>query len=184
MGFDRDNYNADKASNLLDNLAAIVGFSRKRQPQTAAQDAPLEYLFEEEGSSAGPSWGARICYGTGLTYLFGLSAGALWGLTDGLRSPLGQGSRRLRTNAILNACTARGPFVANNLAGLALVYNLAHGGYLKSTGDGQSLGSSVGAAAAAGTLFRIAAGPRQMLLSGGLCAILMALYQKALVCRD
>jgi import inner membrane translocase subunit TIM23 len=43
--------------------------------------------------------------------------GGAWGLAEGLRSPVGSNAK-LRVNAVLNACTRRGPLVGNS-AGVA-----------------------------------------------------------------
>lgn len=141
-------------------------------------DQRLEYLFEDEYVANGPSWGARICYGAGITYLSGLAVGGTWGLLDGLRNPAGT-TRRLRINCILNACTARGPFVANNIAMLALLYNLIHGGVIKLRDGRYDLVSSVASAAAAGVLYKSTRGLRAMGVAGGIFGSGMLAYQLA-----
>lgn len=46
----------------------------------------------------------------------GIGIGGTWGLYEGLLAvPTGE-SRRLRLNTVINSCTRRGPFLANNLA--------------------------------------------------------------------
>ena len=137
----------------------------------------LEYLFEDEYVPNGPSWGARICYGTGSTYLVGLSAGGLWGLIDGLRNPQGRASRRLRINCILNACTARGPFLGNSLGIVALLYNGLHGGIIKARGEKDDLFGAVGAAAASGAIFKSTAGLVKCASSGAIFGGVMLAYQ-------
>lgn len=53
------------------------------------------------------------------TYL-GIGVGGTWGLYEGLLAvPTGE-SRRLKLNTVINSCTRRGPFLANNLAVLGL----------------------------------------------------------------
>lgn len=50
----------------------------------------------------------------------GIGIGGTWGLYEGLLSvPAGE-SRRLKLNTVINSCTRRGPFFANNLAVLGL----------------------------------------------------------------
>lgn len=141
--------------------------------------AQLEYLFEEDYKHGGPSWGARICYGAGTTYLLGLGVGGSWGLLDGLRNPLGRGSRRLRMNCILNACTARGPFIANSLGMVALLYNLLHGGIIQAREGKADVASAVGSAGLAGLIFKSTAGVRPAVLAAGLMAGGMGVYQLA-----
>lgn len=140
----------------------------------------LEYLFEDEYAPSGPSWGARICYGAGITYLTGLSIGGSWGLVDGLRNPAGRASSRLRLNCILNSCTARGPFVANNLAMVALLYNLVHGAVIKARkGQQADEVSATASAAAAGLIYKSSRGLRAMGKAGLLLGTGMATFQLA-----
>lgn len=137
----------------------------------------LEYLFEDEYVPNGPSWGARICYGTGSTYLVGLTAGGLWGLADGLRNPQGRGSRRLRINCILNACTARGPFLGNSLGIVALLYNGLNGALIKARGDKEDLIGTVAAATASGAIFKSTAGLMKCAAGGAAFGATMLAYQ-------
>ena len=153
---------------LLDNI---------KTPPSVPSNAQLEFLFEDEYKPTGPSWGARMCYGAGTTYLGGLAVGGVWGLLDGMKNPVGKGSRRLRTNAILNACTSRGPFVANNLAMLALLYNMIHGGVIHARDGKYDEWSAVGSAGLAGLVYKSTAGLRPAMLASGLMAGGMALYQ-------
>lgn len=146
-------------------------------PPSVPSDAQLEYLFEEEYKATGPSWGARICYGSGTTYLSGLAVGGAWGLLDGLRNPLGKTSCRLRMNCILNACTSRGPFVANNLGMLALLYNLIHGGVIQLRDGAYDEYSAIGSAAFAGLVYKSTAGPKPAAMAAGLMGGAMGLYQ-------
>lgn len=115
----------------------------------------IEYLFEDATTEAyGPSWGARIMYGAGTTYTSCLAIGGLWGAVDGLRGyrdllrggsgGVGSGttaagaikpSKRLLWNAIVNSTTARGPFLGNNIAMLAFMYNGIHGALLATLPD-------------------------------------------------
>jgi import inner membrane translocase subunit TIM23 len=162
-------------SRLSDNILSNI----RTPPQPPSDGPQLEYLFEEDYKHGGPSWGARICYGAGSTYLVGLGLGGSWGLLDGLKNPLGRGSRRLRVNCILNACTARGPFVANNLGMLALLYNLVHGGVIHVREGKADMMSAVGSAGLAGAVFKSTAGVRPAALAAGLFAGGMGLYQLA-----
>ncbi len=137
----------------------------------------LEYLFEDEYVPNGPSWGARICYGTGSTYLVGLATGGLWGLIDGLRNPQGRGGRRLRVNCILNACTARGPFMGNSLGIVALLYNGLHGALIKARGEKDDLLGTVAAATASGAIFKSTAGLMKCASGGAVFGGAMLAYQ-------
>jgi len=179
---DAQNGHAQSNSNglsgsLLSSLLSSVRLGPSIPTVTPATSERLEYLFEDEYVPNGPSWGARICYGTGSTYLVGLGVGGLWGLADGLRNPQGLGSRRLRINCILNACTARGPFVGNSLGIAALLYNVLHGAVIKLRGDRHDELSATGAALASGLLFKSTAGWQRCLLGGGIFGGGMLAYQ-------
>jgi inner membrane translocase subunit Tim23 len=154
-------------SSLLSSLLSSVKLGPAIPTVSPATRDQLEYLFDDEYVSNGPSWGARICYGTGSTYLVGLGAGGLWGLLDGLRNPQGSGSRRLRINCILNACTARGPFLGNSLGIVALLYNGIHGAVIKARNDRDDLWGAVGAAVISGSIFKSTAGVKKSILGGG-----------------
>lgn len=173
-----DQNRLESGSPIMEGLGTLFGIRREKK---RAVDPNLEYLFEEEYEGlTGPSWGARICHGTGIVYLGTLAVGGLWGLSDGLRNPIGQKSYRLRLNSVVNGCTARGPFLANNISALALMYNLIHGGLLKVTKRDQDLYSSVGSAAIAGLLYRSTRGPGTAALFSFTTATAMAMYQLAM----
>lgn len=157
-------------------LRGIFGLLNSITPNMPTPSKQLEYLFEDEYVQTGPSWGARICYGAGLTYLFGLGVGGTWGLFDGLRNPAGR-TTRLRINCIINSCTARGPFVANNLAMVALLYNLFHGLTIKVREGRTDAMGAVGSAAAAGMIYKSTKGIRAMGLAGLILGGAMAVYQ-------
>lgn len=168
-----NNMNGSLLSNLLSSIKlgpAIPTIS----PATRDQ---LEYLFDDEYVSIGPSWGARVCYGTGSTYLVGLATGGLWGLVDGVRNPQGSGSRRLRINCILNACTARGPFLGNSLGIVALLYNGLHGALIKARNDRDDIWGSVAAAVASGAIFKSTAGFKACAGGAGIFGSLMLAFQ-------
>lgn len=165
------------SGNLLSNLLSSIKLGPSIPTVSPSTRDQLEYLFEDEYVSNGPSWGARVCYGTGSTYLVGLGTGGLWGLFDGLRNPQGSGSRRLRINCILNACTARGPFLGNSLGIVALLYNGLHGALIKARNDQEDLWSSVAAATASGAIFKSTAGLQKCLIGGGVFGSAMLAFQ-------
>lgn len=172
-GLDKSNGNRSLLSNLLSSIKlgpAIPTVSSSTRDQ-------LEYLFEDEYVSNGPSWGARVCYGTGSTYLVGLATGGLWGLADGLRNPQGSGSRRLRINCILNACTARGPFMGNSLGIVALLYNGLHGAVIKARNDREDMWGAVAAATASGAIFKSTSGFKKVMMGGGVFGSAMLAFQ-------
>jgi len=79
-----------------------------------------EFVFSTE-SDKKRSWNEKMFFRTGSSYLSGISVGGTWGLYEGLRNPDGKTSK-LRINSVLNGMTRRGPFVANSVAVLALMY--------------------------------------------------------------
>ncbi|PJF19412.1 Tim17 domain-containing protein [Paramicrosporidium saccamoebae] len=166
----------DEGTSSPGGFGLILGALKKAQ--TPPPDKRLEFLFEDEYAPTGPSWGARICYGAGMTYLSGLAVGGSWGLLDGLRNPAGR-TTRLRLNCILNSMTARGPFVANNLGILALLYNLVHGGVVKAREGRYDLASEVGSAVTAGVIYKSTKGVKQAGVAGLLFGTGMLGYQLA-----
>ncbi len=163
--------------NLLSNLLSSIKLGPAIPTVSPSTRDQLEYLFEDEYVSNGPSWGARVCYGTGSTYLVGLGTGGLWGLLDGLRNPQGSGSRRLRINCILNACTARGPFMGNSLGIVALLYNGIHGATIKARGDKEDMWGAVAAATTSGAIFKSTSGIQKCLIGGGVFGSAMLVFQ-------
>lgn len=166
---------------LVDGLASLLGVVRGASPAASRLDYLPDDADAQSSSStaAGPSWGARMCYGAGLAYISALAAGGLWGLADGARNPLGAPSARLRLNCVLNACTARGPFLANSAACAALLYNGVHGGVLRAAGREQDVLSAAGSAGLAAAVFRSARGVRPAAGAAAVAAAAMAAYQLA-----
>lgn len=147
-------------------------------PLAGLNQESLEYLTLEDsvlsdlpgGQSVLPSRGFTddLCYGTGVTYLAGLSVGGAWGLQEGLRRSAGQ-APRLQLNAVLNAVTRRGPFLGNSLGSIAIVYNCINSliGSLRGKHDAAN---TVAAGAISGMVFKSTRGLRQMMISGGIVA--------------
>ncbi|KAL1643908.1 Mitochondrial import inner membrane translocase subunit tim23 [Diplodia intermedia] len=139
----------------------------------------LDYLTLEEGAlsdlpgarSALPSrgWSDDLCYGTGTTYLTGLTLGGAWGLAEGLNKTTPQMAPRLRLNAVLNSVTRRGPFLGNSAGIVAMVYNIFNStiGYYRGKHDATN---SVIAGALSGALFKSTRGLKPMAISSGLVA--------------
>ena len=157
----------DMLGSLGVNTRTIPEMSKKRD--SAPQ---LEYLFEDEYKVAGPSLGSRVCHGTGMSYLTGLALGGAWGIAEGLAHPDAK-TPRLRLNAVLNACTRRGPFLGNNLSLIALFYNLIHGVGLKITEREADIFSTFASASTAGMMYRFSKGPQKMLIAGLACGSIM-----------
>ena len=136
----------------------------------------LEYLDIEEdrpntiegARTALPSrgWSDDLCYGTGTTYLGGLTLGGLMGLREGMVRPLGVQSPtfRLRMNAVLNQVTRRGTFIGNSAGVLAMTYNIFDA-IIDSTRGKHDIYGSLASGALSGALFRCTHGARAMLVS-------------------
>ncbi|KAK3996096.1 mitochondrial import inner membrane translocase subunit tim23 [Cladorrhinum sp. PSN332] len=107
-----------------------------------------------------------LCYGTGITYLAGLSLGGAWGLQEGLRKSADQ-PPKLKLNTVLNSVTRRGPFLGNSAGVVAIVYNCINSyiGYLRGKHDAAN---TILAGSLSGMLFKSTRGVRPMLISGGL----------------
>lgn len=105
-------------------LLAGGQFDPARLHPLAAIGDKLDYLLLDDdklsdivgASTALPSrgWSDDLCYGTGTTYLAGLSLGGLWGLREGAARPLAVSNTRLRVNSILNSMTRRGSWMGNS----------------------------------------------------------------------
>ena len=72
----------------------------------------------------------------------------------------------LRKNAILNGCTRRGPFFANSLAVVALMYGCTNQLIEKSVDREDDWAVSGTAAVLTGVMFKSTRGPRAMAIGG------------------
>ncbi|KAG0005676.1 Mitochondrial import inner membrane translocase subunit tim23 [Entomortierella chlamydospora] len=119
-------------------------------------------------------WGDDLTYGTGLTYIAGLSLGGAYGFYEGLRSSPSP-AFKIRLNTVLNSMTRRGPFIGNSAGVLALMYNGVNGAIGKARGTHDPL-NSVAAGALTGALFKSTAGLRAAGSAGGVCAVLAGIW--------
>lgn len=150
----------------------------------------LEYLDVDEmqpnqmagAQTALPSrgWSDDLCYGTGTTYLCGLTLGGLLGARDGITRPLGVQSPtfRLRMNAVLNQVTRRGTFLGNSAGVLAMTYNLFDAAIDASRGT-HDIWGSMAAGALSGALFRCTNGLRPMAASSAIMVAVAAAWTGA-----
>ncbi|KAG0314067.1 Mitochondrial import inner membrane translocase subunit tim23 [Dissophora globulifera] len=120
------------------------------------------------------SWSDDLTYGTGLTYITGLSAGGAYGFYEGLRSSPSP-AFKIRLNTVLNSMTRRGPFIGNSAGVLALMYNGISGGITKARGTYDPL-NSIAAGALTGALFKSTAGLRAAGSAGGVCAVAAGIW--------
>ncbi|KAI8378953.1 Tim17/Tim22/Tim23/Pmp24 family-domain-containing protein [Blakeslea trispora] len=157
---------------MPDFMSTINFDSNKLQPMSMQG---LDFLQLEDSAPASASggfapsrnWSDDLCYGTGTTYLAGLTLGGAYGMFEGLKKSTG--APRVRLNTTLNTITRRGPGVGNAVGVIAMVYNGANSmlDYSRGTHD---IFNSVAAGAAAGALFKSTAGPRNAAISAGVCA--------------
>jgi import inner membrane translocase subunit TIM23 len=91
-----------------------------------ATQGGIDFLQLEEsipGGAAGggaaltPSrgWTDDLCYGTGTTYLAGLTLGGAVGLAEGVKKGAGSPNMKIRLNTTLNSITRRGPGLGNSV---------------------------------------------------------------------
>lgn len=141
-------------------------------------EAKEQLLFPEKRKRG---LGERMCYGTGISYLAGLTTGGAWGLLEGLRHKEAV-SARLRLTTVLNAVTKRGPFLGNRMGVLALGYNMVLGGLAQVREEEDAINSAV-AGAVTGLAFQSTSGPRGMvagMVAGTLLGGLLGGYEEIL----
>ncbi|CAJ0868020.1 6817_t:CDS:2 [Entrophospora sp. SA101] len=108
-----------------------------------------------------------LCYGTGTTYLAGLSFGGVWGLMEGFRGNMP--NFKLRLNTILNSITRRGPFIGNSCGILAMGYNTING-IISSTRGRHDTINNVASGALVGVIFKSTAGIKAAATASLICA--------------
>lgn len=149
-------------------LHPLAGLNKDTLEYLSLEDSALSDL--PGGQSVLPSRGFTddLCYGTGVTYLAGLTIGGAWGLQEGMRSSAGQ-PPKLRLNSVLNAMTRRGPYLGNSAGVVAITYNCINSLIGSLRGEHDAFNSVI-AGALGGMVFKSTRGVRPMLISGGLVA--------------
>lgn len=137
------------------------------------QDGGAEFVFAED-STKKRGWGERMFSSIGSSYMAGLTIGGVWGLLEGVRNPDGL-TTKLRLNSVLNGCTRRGPFLANSLGVVALMYGCTSTAIEKVRGVEDEY-NSVAAAVTTGVLFKSTGGPRAIAIAGGLGGGIALMY--------
>lgn len=163
----------DSGYEKMPDFMSSISFDANRLQPMSLQG--LDFLQVEDnapvGSSSGfaPSrgWSDDLCYGTGTTYLAGLTLGGAYGLMEGIRKS--EGAYRVRLNTTLNTITRRGPGVGNAVGVIAMMYNGTNSliDYTRGTHD---VFNSVAAGAISGAIFKCTAGPRVAGISAAVCA--------------
>jgi import inner membrane translocase subunit TIM23 len=143
----------------------------------------IEYLFQDDYKKyTQKKFGEQLMYNSGTLYLSGLALGGAWGFLEGLRNSPGN-SFKLRLNSVLNSCTRRGPFLANSLGILSIMY-VGGERSLATLRDKYDALNSIGAATIAGMLFKSTAGLRAIGFSGLIGGGGMMLYQTTKAIRE
>ncbi|KAG5923375.1 hypothetical protein E4U42_004980 [Claviceps africana] len=155
-------------------LHPLAGLNKDTLEYLSLEDSALSEL--PGGQSVLPSRGFTddLCYGTGITYLAGLSLGGVWGLKDGLQKSVGQ-PPKLRLNAVLNGMTRRGPFLGNSAGVVAIVYNCINSLIGMARGK-HDAANSVVAGVLSGMVFKSTRGSRSMVISGGVVGSVAAAW--------
>lgn len=139
-------------------------------PSTYKHTNQPEYLFPEKAKKD-RSFGEKMFYGTGVSYLAGQAIGGSWGLYEGLKHADGT-TARLRINTVLNGLTKRGPFVANAFGVLAIGYTGINFGIVELRGGDDDAINQISAATLTGVLYKATGGMRRMALAGAVGAII------------
>ncbi|KAH6849767.1 Tim17/Tim22/Tim23/Pmp24 family-domain-containing protein [Chaetomium sp. MPI-CAGE-AT-0009] len=149
-------------------LHPLAGLNKDTLDYLSLEDSALSDLPGSQSALPSRGFTDDLCYGTGTTYLAGLSLGGAWGLQEGLRKSVGE-SPKLRVNLVLNSITRRGPFLGNSAGVVAICYNCINSyiGYLRGKNDAAN---TIVAGALSGMLFKSTRGLRPMAISGGIVA--------------
>jgi import inner membrane translocase subunit TIM23 len=156
-------------------LHPLAGLNQDALDYLTLEDSALDQLPGSRSALPSRGWSDDLCYGTGSTYLAGLTIGGAWGLAEGLsRTPASAGPK-LRLNGVLNSITRRGPFLGNSAGVVAMVYNGLNSmiGYGRGKHDSAN---SIAAGALSGMIFKSTRGTRPMLISGGIVASIAGVW--------
>ncbi|KAL2024423.1 hypothetical protein VTK56DRAFT_8234 [Thermocarpiscus australiensis] len=147
-------------------LHPLAGLNKETLDYISLEDSALSDLPGSQSVLPSRGFTDDLCYGTGTTYLAGLTIGGAWGLQEGLRRSGGQ-PPKLRLNSVLNSVTRRGPFLGNSAGVVAICYNCINSyiGYLRGKHDAAN---SILAGVLSGMLFKSTRGLRPMMISGGI----------------
>ncbi|KAJ1930694.1 Mitochondrial import inner membrane translocase subunit tim23 [Tieghemiomyces parasiticus] len=146
----------------------VLGSDRKAVEYLMLDDqAPNLLPGAQPGALPSRGWSDDLCYGTGALYFLGLSTGGVWGFLEGMRQTQGR-PFKIRLNGVLNACTRRGPFLANSLGVVTMLYNCTNAliGAYRGKHD---VYNSLAAAGISGLLFKSTAGVKPALIASGVC---------------
>ncbi|CAO3642362.1 unnamed protein product [Mucor hiemalis] len=174
-----ENFGGDNSYEKLPDFMSSVTYDAQRLQPVELQGG-LDFLQIEGdsgnsgnlgGGSLAPSrgWSDDLCYGTGTTYLAGLTLGGAFGMAEGLKKSSSAPNMKVRLNTTLNSITRRGPGVGNSVGVIAMIYNGTTAMIDASRGQHDVFNSLAGGAIS-GAVFKATAGPRAALVSAGVCA--------------
>ncbi|KAG2183033.1 hypothetical protein INT44_006014 [Umbelopsis vinacea] len=158
--------------------------SSRLQPMTAQGGIDFLQLEESAGGSGSaggaaltPSrgWTDDLCYGTGTTYLAGLTLGGAVGLAEGVKKGAGSPNMKIRLNTTLNSITRRGPGLGNSVGVIAMIYNGTNAMIGAARGE-HDIFNSITAGAISGAIFKSTAGVKPMGMAAGACAALAGVW--------
>ncbi|KAK4516278.1 Cytochrome oxidase assembly factor 4 [Mucor velutinosus] len=172
-----ENFGDNSFEKIPDFMSSVTYDANRLQP--VALQGGLDFLQVEGeptgngmgGASLAPSrgWSDDLCYGTGTTYLAGLTLGGAFGMAEGLKKSSGAPNMKVRLNTTLNSITRRGPGIGNSLGVIAMIYNGTTAMIDAQRGQHDVFNSLAGGAVS-GAIFKSTAGPRAALVSAGVCA--------------
>ncbi|KAL7319665.1 Mitochondrial import inner membrane translocase subunit tim23 [Mucor circinelloides] len=176
-GLSEENFGDNSFEKIPDFMSSVTYDANRLQP--VALQGGLDFLQVEGestgsgmgGASLAPSrgWSDDLCYGTGTTYLAGLTLGGAFGMAEGLKKSSGAPNMKVRLNTTLNSITRRGPGIGNSLGVIAMIYNGTTAMIDAQRGQHDVFNSLAGGAVS-GAIFKSTAGPRAALVSAGVCA--------------
>ncbi|XP_052145403.1 mitochondrial import inner membrane translocase subunit TIM23-1-like [Oryza glaberrima] len=131
-----------------------------------------ECLFEEDKFRQTRTWGENLTFYTGVSYLAGATSGALVGLRLAAAEAERGESAKLRINRALNQSGSVGRAFGNRFGIVAMLFAGTES-FVRDQRDGaDDWVNTVAAGASAGALYRIASGPRSMIVAGILGGVL------------
>lgn len=150
-------------------LHPLSGLNQDTLDYITLEDSALDELPGSRSVLPSRGWSDDLCYGTGTTYLAGLTLGGAWGLAEGLRRTPVTAPPKIRLNGVLNSATRRGPFLGNSAGVVAMVYNVFNSGLGYARGKHDSVNSII-AGGLSGMVFKSTRGLKPMMISGGIVA--------------
>ncbi|PWY62149.1 Tim17-domain-containing protein [Aspergillus eucalypticola CBS 122712] len=150
-------------------LHPLAGLNQDTLDYITLEDSALDQTPGSRSVLPSRGWSDDLCYGTGTTYLAGLTLGGAWGLAEGLKKTPVTAPPKIRLNGALNSITRRGPFLGNSAGVVAMVYNGFNSGLGYARGKHDAANSIV-AGALSGMVFKSTRGLKPMVISGGIVA--------------